>query len=178
VQGLQSNDPNKEKLILVLDDDPTLLKFFKIHLNKFYTNVHIAESAKQAFELFSTSPIDLIITDIRMPRTNGFQFLKKIKKHDASVPVVLLSGEYFDADPAILESAADGFLAKPFEIDELKNAIDHGLHIREELIRLRSFTASNTELLRLLKGRLPRSVTTPRNKIIAHNIALELKKAS
>ena len=59
--------------ILIVDDDQTLLKFFKIHLNKFFSRVIVVKNAKEAVETLKSKQIDLVLSDIRMPRVDGLQ---------------------------------------------------------------------------------------------------------
>ena len=78
----------KEPHILVVDDDSTLLKFFKIHLNKYFSKVIVVDSPAKAIEIIKdeNQEIDLVISDYKMPKSNGVQ-LAKNKNIDASIPV-------------------------------------------------------------------------------------------
>ena len=84
-------EETKEPNILVVDDDSTLLKFFKIHLNKFFSKVIVVDSPK-AVDLVKEGGIDLVISDYKMPKATGVQLAKKIKNIDASIPVFMISG--------------------------------------------------------------------------------------
>ena len=89
---IQDRTYNRTSYILVVDDDDTLLKFFKIHLNKFFSRVIVVKNAKEAIETLKDKEIDLVISDIKMPRMDGIQLMKKVKNHDPSIPVFLVSG--------------------------------------------------------------------------------------
>ena len=101
-------------LVLVVDDDDTLLKFFKIHLNKFFSKVIVVRNAKEAVAALKEKEIDLVLSDIRMPRMDGIQFMKKVRAHDPTIPVYLVSGALLSPEQTgEIENQADGFLKKP-----------------------------------------------------------------
>lgn len=146
---------DRTSYVLIVDDDDTLLKFFKIHLNKFFSRVVVVRNAKEAVETLKEKEIDLVITDIRMPRTDGFQLLRKIREFDASIPVVLVTGALLDDQQnKEAQEYADGFLRKPFSIDELHGAIDSGFNKRDILKKLGTIVANNKNLLKLVSGKL------------------------
>ncbi len=140
--------------IMVVDDDQTLLKFFKIHLNKFFSRVIVVKNAKEAIESMKTKEIDLVLSDIRMPRVDGIQLLKKIRAHDASIPVFLISGAMLDDDQIKeIHDLADGFLRKPFSVDEIQAFLDAGMRRRDILKKLAEVVPDNKQLLSLIKGK-------------------------
>jgi DNA-binding response OmpR family regulator len=146
---------DRTSFVLIVDDDDTLLKFFKIHLNKFFSRVIVVRNAKEAVETLKEKEIDLVITDIRMPRTDGFQLLRKIREFDASIPVVLVTGALLDEQQnKEAHEYADGFLRKPFSIDELHGAIDSGFTKRDVLKKLATIVANNKNLLKVVSGKL------------------------
>lgn len=146
---------DRTSYVLIVDDDDTLLKFFKIHLNKFFSKVIVVPNAKEAVETLKTKEIDLVITDIRMPRMDGFQLLKRIRDYDASIPVLLVTGAMLDNEQqAEADNFADGFLRKPFSVDELHGAIDSGFTKREYLKKLSQLVANNKNLLKLIRGKV------------------------
>ena len=122
---------DRESYILVVDDDQTLLKFFKIHLNKFFSRVIVVKSVKEALVAMKEKQIDLVISDIRMPRTTGLQLIKKVRNHEPTIPVFLISGALLTDDQIQeVDLYADGFLKKPFSVDELHSFIERGLSFR------------------------------------------------
>jgi DNA-binding NtrC family response regulator len=145
---------DRTSFVLIVDDDDTLLKFFKIHLNKFFSRVIVVQNAKEAIDTMKEKEIDLIITDIRMPKIDGFQLLKRVREKDASIPVILISGALLD-DQQLKEAQefADGFLKKPFSVDDLHKTIDEGFDRRELLKKLAALITSNKDLLSLITGK-------------------------
>ena len=117
--------------ILIVDDDDTLLKFFKIHLNKFFSRVIVVENAKDALESIREKDIDMLLTDVRMPKVDGLQLLTKVRKNHPDLPILLISGEPMSQEQQDAIDTADGFLAKPFSIDQLNQFIHRGIDLRQ-----------------------------------------------
>jgi two-component system, NtrC family, C4-dicarboxylate transport response regulator DctD len=119
--------------VLIVDDDDTLLKFFKIHLNKFFSKVVVVENAKQALDTMKTKEIDVVLSDIRMPKIDGLQLMGKIRKEHPDIPILLVSGEPMDDEQQSELDKADGFLPKPFTVDQLNDFIHFGADFRQTL---------------------------------------------
>lgn len=143
---------DRTSFILVVDDDNTLLKFFKIHLNKFFSKVIVVKNAKEAIEALREKTIDLVISDINMPRMDGFQLMKRVRKHDTAIPVLLISGALLNKDEEDLLNEADGYLRKPFDVDQLHDFINNGLTRREKMKQLATLVSDKKQLRNLLKG--------------------------
>jgi DNA-binding NtrC family response regulator len=140
--------------IMIVDDDQTLLKFFKIHLNKFFSRVIVVKNAKEALDTLKEKEIDLVLSDIRMPKVDGLQLLKKIRNENASIPVFLISGALLTNEQLkLIEETADGFLKKPFTVEEIQEFIDLGMKKRELLKQLSEIITDNEQLLAVLKGK-------------------------
>ena len=148
------NDYNKETYILVVDDDETLLKFFKIHLNKFFSKVIVVKNAAEAKETLDNNEIDLVLSDIRMPKTSGIQLMRKVRLHDPSIPVFLISGALLDEKQTFdVDTMADGFLKKPFSIDGLHEFLTKGLKYREIYKDLYQIVPDKRKFQRLVRGK-------------------------
>ena len=142
---------DRESHILIVDDDPTLLKFYKIHLNKFFSKVVVVKSAADAVGVLDNGFIDLVVTDIRMPRTNGLQLMKKILSKHEDIPVLVVSGASLsEAQEKSLEGA-DGFLRKPFSIDDLNTFIREGIELRQKLLALKDYLKDGVNVRKALK---------------------------
>jgi DNA-binding NtrC family response regulator len=152
--SIQDRVYNRSSYILVVDDDDTLLKFFKIHLNKFFSRVIVVNNAQEAIETLRDKEIDLVISDIKMPRMDGIQLMKKVKYHDPSIPVFLISGAMLDEDQlAAVDTKADGYLKKPFSIDELHGFIDRGMQVRDAYKDLLAIVQDKKKFLELIQGK-------------------------
>jgi two-component system, NtrC family, response regulator HydG len=92
-------------------------------------SVLTASDGFQALEIIKTSPVDLILMDIKMPVMNGVETFKKIKKINPDTPVIMLTA--FALEELIQESIQEGAFAclkKPLDFDELFATIEHAIH--------------------------------------------------
>lgn len=145
---------NRTSYILVVDDDDTLLKFFKIHLNKFFSRVVVVRNAQEAITTLKEKEIDLVLSDIKMPRMDGIQLMKKVKLHDPSIPVFLVSGAMLtEVQKSAVEEKADGFLRKPFSIDSLHDFIDRGMQVRDYYKELLEIVQDKKKFSELVQGK-------------------------
>jgi CheY-like chemotaxis protein len=116
----------KDKIykILVVDDEPGIRELLFDILNFLGFQSIVAANGVEALETLARDKVDLIISDIRMPQMNGIELLKAAKKQNPKIPFILVSGyKLNDVDKAFADEMANGFLAKPFEIDQIKNII-------------------------------------------------------
>ncbi len=105
--------------ILIVEDDETVLNFENLELNhEGYTTV-LARNGREALEKFESEKPDLILLDIMLPEITGTEVLRRIRK-TSSVPVILVTAKNETYDKVNgLNSGADDYIAKPFEIEEL-----------------------------------------------------------
>jgi two-component system NtrC family response regulator len=152
--GANKRNYDRTSYILVVDDDNTLLKFFKIHLNKFFSRVIVVKNAKEAIDTLREKEIDLVLSDIRMPRMDGLQLMKRVRKHDPAIPMLLISGALLEEDQVkTAEEEADGYLRKPFSVDDLHAFIDQGMQLREKYKKLSEFLQDKKVIRDILHGR-------------------------
>lgn len=110
------------KRILLVEDNETFRAALKSILNKRY-DVMEAGDGRQAREMISSFPIDLVISDIQMPHFDGVELLEWIKANHPT-PVILMTGfSHILETKKAHELGADDFLAKPFKEEELKEKI-------------------------------------------------------
>ena len=109
--------------ILVVDDEKLLVKGIKFNLeNEGYT-VETAYDGATAIDMAKTGDFDLIILDLMMPQVDGLTACMRIREF-SNVPIIMLTARSEDADKIIgLESGADDYITKPFNILELKARI-------------------------------------------------------
>lgn len=179
---MQSNkDYDRESYVLIIDDDDTLLKFFKIHLNKFFSKVIVVRNAQEALATLKEKEVDLVISDIRMPKIDGIQLLRKIRRGHPSVPVYLISGALLDdSKMKTIDRHADGFLRKPFSIDDLHSMIQLGMVKRQKLKDLGELITDTEQLRNILNGRasVNKFLVDASKQSEAKELITELRKAS
>ena len=109
--------------ILVVDDEKVLVKGISFNLRSEGYEVDCGYDGEQAVELARANRYDLIIMDLMMPRLDGLQACVRIREF-SNVPIIMLTARGEDADKIIgLESGADDYMTKPFNILELKARI-------------------------------------------------------
>jgi response regulator RpfG family c-di-GMP phosphodiesterase len=153
-------DDNKEKItILYVDDEINNLTSFKANYRRLY-NIHTAISADEGYEILKTEPIQVIITDQRMPKCTGIEFLERIIPEFPNPIRMLLTG-YADIGvviDAINKGQVFRYLSKPWNDYELQNAIENAFEVyrlRQENKRLTDeLIAANKQLEFVLRQKL------------------------
>lgn len=109
----------KESRILVVDDDKNICELIRLYLQKEGYTVEIANDGLVALEKFSQNPPAAVVLDIMLPKIDGIEVLKRMRKA-GNIPVIMLTakGEVFDKVLG-LELGADDYMVKPFEPKEL-----------------------------------------------------------
>jgi CheY-like chemotaxis protein len=124
-----------KKIILIVEDNPDIRQFLKEQLNLNYKVID-AEDGDIGFELAQQIIPDLIITDVMMPKMNGFSMVKHLKENEKSshIPIIMLTGKSSYEDKIEgLETGVDTFLTKPFSPKELRIHISNLIGQREKL---------------------------------------------
>lgn len=135
---LADNAPGKSgqrRRILLADDDPPLRKVIGKILTQAGYEVITVEDGLSAVEKTRNARPDLVITDVLMPKMNGFQVCKAIKEFSPPTKVILLSGIYSKPSyrhQARKEYGADELLPKPFEVSTLLARVKHYLYSAEQ----------------------------------------------
>jgi len=122
--------------LLVIEDDPDILKLLQIFLKLEGFEPRIASNREEIVAALRAPPLpDLVLLDIRLPDINGFDVLAKMRQHPAmkTIPVVMLTAEATrEAVLKGLVGGADGFVTKPFQIDRLVKAVKTVLGLRQD----------------------------------------------
>ena len=114
------------KKILVVDDEPDILKPYLFRLKKYGYEALSASDGEEALELARQKNPDLILLDVKLPVLNGYEVCKRLKADEKlrKVPVIFLTA---DASVKIVEETkkleAEGYLLKPFEANQLLEKI-------------------------------------------------------
>lgn len=107
------------QLLLVEDDRPLALSLQKALQAQGFA-VNLVDTGKAALHVVDTAVPDLLILDLGLPDQDGLQVLRRIRKKHAELPVLLLTARDSVNDKVLgLDSGADDYLAKPFEVTEL-----------------------------------------------------------
>ena len=109
--------------ILVVDDEPSILRMISRVLIETGCEVMTAANAEAALQLVEASEPSVVIADIRLPGMSGVELTAEIKRDRPDVPVLLISA--FQEPSA---HTADGFIAKPFDNEELLDEVNRLMH--------------------------------------------------
>ncbi len=131
---LPGSENNKE-IILVLEDNPDVRAYICEQLQKEYKVFEAVNGEDGVLKAQEEIP-DLIVTDVMMPKMNGYQFCKNIKNDEntSHIPIIMLTAKAgFDDKMEGLETGADDYLIKPFNRKELLVRIKNLLNTRKKL---------------------------------------------
>ncbi|MGD8779586.1 MAG: ATP-binding protein [Ignavibacteria bacterium] len=131
-------DPDQSEKILVVDDNKDVRSYIKEHLEKDYNVIEAADGEEGFAKAKEVSP-DLIVSDVMMPKMDGFEFCENIKKdvNTSHIPVILLTAKAGDENIIQgLETGADDYITKPFNVEilsiRIKNLIELGRQIQQK----------------------------------------------
>ena len=115
----------KTTKILIVDDDPGHLVSVKTIIRSWGYHVDTADDGDVAVEMVKTSPMDLILMDVRMTNLSGIEALKQIKVYNPTIPVIIMTA-FSSVGSAVeaLKSGAYDYLIKPLDFDVLKLTIE------------------------------------------------------
>ncbi len=117
--------------VMIVDDEEDIVELMSETLDVWGYRPIVAHDAEEALEKFREQPVDLVLTDLRLPKKNGVQLCDEIKGMDDSTEVILFTG-YPEIDSAIdaMKIGAFDYLTKPVDLSELKLKIERGLEKR------------------------------------------------
>lgn len=106
--------------LLIVEDEYNLRAVLRESLSNNGYNCYTAENGKVAYDLYSNTKIDLVITDVMMPYLDGNSLVKKIRLDDSETPIIMLTalGTYVDKENGYI-SGADQYIVKPVDLKEL-----------------------------------------------------------
>lgn len=123
---------DKDPLILLIDDEPQILRALKTILSSNHFRVATAINGEQGIALAVAQPPDVIILDLSLPDMDGLQVCEQIREW-SRVPIIVLSVREWEKDKvAALDKGADDYLTKPFGIEELLARIRVALRHAEQ----------------------------------------------
>lgn len=115
------------KRILIVDDDAELRQYIDHHLEELGYRTVTASDGSQAMKIITEESVDLVVCDVKMPVMDGLTFLRLVRNNINlhHIPVIILSSKSDIADRIEgWDRGADGYLSKPFSINELDSLID------------------------------------------------------
>lgn len=132
--------------LLLVDDEPGVREAVKDYLEESDFTVDVARDANEAWQILQQKMPDLVISDIMMPKVDGYQFLKQMREDPRfkSLPVVFLTARGMTSDRIMgYQAGCDAYLPKPFDPDELVAIVENLL---ERRVTKSSTGEGNTDL--------------------------------
>ena len=165
--------------VLLVDDEPGILSSLRRLLRPAGYRIFTAESGKAGLEVLEHEPVDLVISDMRMPEMDGAQFLEQVRNRWPKTTRILLTG-YADVAStiaAINRGEIYRYVSKPWDDDDLKLVVRdalEGARLRNENIRLLALTQAQNEELKDLNLNLENKVRQRTSEIEQVNSFLNL----
>ncbi len=111
--------------ILYVEDENNIREMLSKFIARFCKNIFLAHDGQEGLELYKQNHIDIVISDIKMPKLNGIDMVQEIKKINPA-QLVIFTTAHIDSEYLFkaIELQIDGYIAKPVDLDKLKNQID------------------------------------------------------
>ena len=112
------------KIVLVVDDEPSIAKLLKDYLETDQFTVLIASSGQEAIETASQTKLEAVLLDLGLPDMDGFEVLKKIKELKPSLPVIMVTGNHQESEARkAFDLGVIDYVTKPIDLKYLKNIL-------------------------------------------------------
>ncbi len=124
----------KPRIIAVLDDEPDIVELVRLHLESAGFKVQGFTAPESFFRFLERTVPDLIILDLMLPGTDGFEITKWLRRQErlAAIPIIILTAKGEETDRVLgLELGADDYITKPFSVKELIARVKAHLRRRE-----------------------------------------------
>jgi DNA-binding response OmpR family regulator len=122
----------KEIFVLLVDDNEDVLNTLSAILKELRLTPVAVSDGVEAMKVINSQKVDLIITDLKMPKMDGFEFIQNARQVNANIPIAVISG--FAGGKNVVDALSLGaynFITKPFTVREIENVIKRGLRLRE-----------------------------------------------
>jgi DNA-binding response OmpR family regulator len=122
-----------DSTVLVVDDDPVILKLLEVNFEMEGFGVLVAHDGEEGIEVARASQPDVIVSDIMMPKVSGLELVVALKSDPdtSDIPIILLSAKAQNADVRTgLDAGADDYVTKPFEPLDLVDRVNKLLDAR------------------------------------------------
>ena len=123
--------PNPRRTILLVDDEPEVLRLFRRILSAEGTQILAAGTGAAALAIARQTGLDLVVLDVKLPDVSGTEVLRRIRRIDTGVPVIMVTG-YGSAETvrASMKLGAFDYLTKPFDNQDIRRVARQALASR------------------------------------------------
>jgi len=117
--------------ILIVEDEPKMRRLLELNLGEDGFTTFSAGDAETGLKLLHDNPIDLVVTDLKLPGMNGLEFLQAVKRQNEALPVVVMTA-FGSVETAVdaMKSGASDYVLKPFSLTEMRMVIHKELDVR------------------------------------------------
>ncbi|MEH7304016.1 response regulator transcription factor [Neobacillus drentensis] len=155
--------------ILVVEDEKQIAKILKIELEYEDYEVIIAYDGKSGLQAALNEKLDLILLDVMLPEMNGIEVLRRIRKENHLIPVILLTARNMTMDKvAGLDQGANDYITKPFEMEELlarirsclrqSSIVVKAAQAEDSFLKISDLTV-NLDMREVTRGKVPITLT-------------------
>ena len=143
--------------ILIVEDEPKMSRLLELNLEEEGYTTLAAPDAETGLKLLRQEKVDLVLTDLKLPRMNGLEFLQNVKRANATLPVILMTA-FGTVETAInaMKAGASDYVLKPFSMEEIRLLVGKELddrRLREALgerYRFENIVAKSAKLQEVL----------------------------
>lgn len=151
----------EQKCILVVDDEAIIRDLCSKALKGY--RVLQACDGEEALQIFEKGGIDVILTDVMMPKIDGIELLKRLKEKEPTLVVIIMTG-FAEKDVILnsLKADADDFIAKPLNLLQLKTSVDKALvkkALKEEIVNLKNLDRLKSNFLSIISHKFRTPIT-------------------
>lgn len=149
------------KSVLIVDDEAIIRDLCSKALKGY--RVFQARDGEEALKVFQKGEIDVILTDVMMPKMGGIELLRRLKEIEPTLVVIIMTG-FAEKDIILnaLKADADDFITKPLNLLQLKTAVDKALvkkALKEEIANLKSMDRFKTNFLSIVSHKFRTPIT-------------------
>jgi len=136
--------PNAMPTILIVEDEAKMRRLLELNLGEDGFDTRSAADAEAGLEMLQRDPVDLVITDLKLPGMGGLEFLHAVKRMNAALPVIVMTA-FGTVETAVeaMKAGASDYVLKPFSLAEMRMVV----HKELDVLRLREENRSLREEL-------------------------------
>lgn len=127
-----SDVSKKAKRILLVDDDKNIRILVTELLSTMGYTILEAKDGEEAMKLVDIGPIDLVMTDLKMPGMDGIELTRAVRRIEPALPIIVYSAyRFIDTGPVALKAGANEYITKPFLQAKIKQVVERLLKKEE-----------------------------------------------
>ncbi|SHK20309.1 DNA-binding response regulator, OmpR family, contains REC and winged-helix (wHTH) domain [Reichenbachiella agariperforans] len=158
-----------DKKVLIIEDDESIVELLTIHLRDLHCEVSSAYRGNEGATMAMTGDYDLIVLDINLPEKDGLDVCRELRAATVLTPILMLTARSEEIDKILgLETGADDYLTKPFNIREFTARVK-AIFRRSDMSRPQN---QKEELATIVLGSL--SIDQEKRKVLKYNERIEL----